>query len=216
MVIKIIVFIIAAVLFYAALCTSLNTYFKNEFKFPKKILFSDKKTAMLSAVAAVLSCVCLYFCDATAFGRIFLFYVFCIFLAAAAVTDIKKNIIPNKLILILAGIWLIYIIAYIIVDRSNGIASLISSLAGFIFSLLVFGVGYVFMKNKLGGGDVKLTLVMGLILTGDAIFGALIYGLGLSLVFAIAAMITKKMKMTDCMPFAPFLFLGTVAAIAVI
>ncbi|MCM1579479.1 MAG: hypothetical protein NC078_11840, partial [Ruminococcus sp.] len=112
-------------------------------------------------------------------------------------------------------IWAVYSGGYFAVEPGEGLAAIISSAAGFIFSLLVFGTGYVLMKNKLGGGDVKLTLAMGLILTGDVILGALIYALGLSIVFAAAALLSKKMTVKDCMPFAPFLFIGTAAAIAV-
>lgn len=215
MVVKITIFFIAAMMLYVMLCAALNTYFKKEFKYPKKMLYSDKDITVMAAAGAAISSAGLYFgFDSNSVLRLILFYVLCAFLAAAAVIDIKKRIIPNWIIFALFSVWAVYIvICFVFVG--NGIAALINSAAGFIFSLLVFGFGYLFMKNKLGGGDVKLTLVMGLILTGDAIFGAMIYGLGLSLIFALGAVITGKMKMKDCMPFAPFLFLGTAAAIAV-
>lgn len=213
---KIAIAVLAAVLFYSAVCTSLNIYYDSGILFPKRLIFLDKKSGMImSASAAALSCAALLAgVGIIPVHRLLLFYLFCIFLAAAAIIDFYERIIPNKVVLIIACIWLIYSIALLIYDVPLGIDSLVSSLSGFVFSLLVFGTGYLLMRSKLGGGDVKLVLVMGLVLTGDVIFGALVYGLGLSLLFALCAIITGKMKIRDTMPFGPFLFLGTAAAIA--
>lgn len=203
-------------LFYIILIFSMNNYFKTKKAYPEKLFKSDRDIMIMSAAGAVIACSGLFFgTDSNSPHRIILFYILMLFMAAAAITDIKKRIIPNKIVMWLCIIWAVYSGVYFIVDVEGGITALVSSAAGFIFSLLVFGVGYALMKNKLGGGDVKLTLAMGLILTGDAIFGALIYALGLSILFAAGALVTKKMTIKDCMPFAPFLFIGTAAAIAV-
>lgn len=206
----------SAVVFHIIMCAIINIGSESKLKFPQNILFSDKTGTVISAVGAALSCASLYIQSAkTDSFRLILLYILCIGLALATVSDIKTKIISNKLILALLCVWIIFSMLYFVIDIQVGTLNLIRSAVGFIFSLLVFGSGYLLMKNKLGGGDVKLTLVMGLILTGDAIFGALIYGLGASLIFSAGAVITKKMKMKDCIPFAPFLFWGTVAAIAV-
>ena len=213
---KILAAAVSAIVFYLIMCTVINTRSENKLNFPQNIMFSDKLSTVISAVGAIMSCTALYIQSAkTITLRLILLYILCIGLALATVSDIKTKIISNKLILALLCVWIIFSLIYFVIDFQIGLANIIMSFTGFIFSLLVFGSGYLLMKNKLGGGDVKLTLVMGLILTGDAIFGALIYGLAASLIFAAVAMITKKMKMKDSMPFAPFLFLGTAAAIAV-
>ncbi len=206
----------AAVIFYIALCCTMNRYFETGIKLPGSLIYSEKNITIICAAEAVISCTGLYFgTDSNSFFRLILFYVLCIFLAAAALIDIKKRIIPNRLVFILFCVWILYIVIMIIISSGNGVSELINSITGAVFSMFVFGIGYLLMKNKLGGGDVKLTVVMGLILTGDAIFGALMYALVLSLIFAAIALISKKMTIKDSMPFAPFLFLGTAAAIAV-
>lgn len=208
--------ILSALVFYIVLCFSMNKYFKTEIGYPKAFVFSEKNITVMCAVCAVISCIGLYLgTDSNPPYRSLMFYILFIFLACAAVIDIKKKIIPNRLVLTLFGIWTVYIILLIILSPDEGISELIKSITGALFSLLVFGAGYILMKNKLGGGDVKLTIVMGAVLTGDAVFGALIYALILSLMFAAIALISQKMKMKDSMPFAPFLFLGTAAAVAV-
>lgn len=213
---EILFFSLAAVLFHIIVCVLLNSVSEESPRFPKNIIHTDKLGTAVSAAGAAISCAALYIhFEKAGAVKLPILYILCIGLAVATVTDIKKNIISNRLVLVLLCAWGAYLAIYMMIDFQAGLLSLIGSVTGALFSLLVFGTGYLIMKNKLGGGDVKLTFVMGLILTGDAIFGALIYGMGLSLLFAAGALISGKMKMKDTMPFAPFLFLGTAAAIAV-
>ena len=210
----IVISVLTAAVSYCLLCAVANTYFELDIQPPKRFIMSDRANTIISAVCAVLIGVCAFFKAAKLpTERSVMMWLFLMFMAAAAITDIRKKVIPNKLVLLLLLTWLGYAVVCFAIYRMDVLTMLRESIIGFLFALLVFGTGYLLMKGKLGGGDVKLTAVMGLVLTSEGIFGAMIYALFLSLFFAIGAMLSGKMKAKDSMPFAPFLFIGSAVAI---
>lgn len=210
----IVIYILAAAFFYAAVCTFYNTYSGSELSFPKKIWESDKRTMLLSAVGGILSSVSLYISRADISMKTqVLYWAVMVILAVIALNDIEKKLIPNKLVLAILKIWIIYAALLMLTELENGIEMLIMSFSGFLYALVVFGIGYLIMKNKLGGGDVKLMIILGLVFTGRGVFGVIIYSLIFSMIFALGGIIIGKMKIKDTMPFAPFIFLGTVTAV---
>lgn len=208
--------VLSAPIMYMLMCLALNLYFESGIPFPKRMLMSDKKGTVCSVIGAICTAAVLIINPDIPAGRAVLWYGMSILLGVIAVIDLKTQTIPNKLVLYMLLMWGAYIAVLCIYNLEAGFIELIKSAAGFIFSLLVFGTGYIFMRNKLGGGDVKLALVLGLILTGDAIFGAMIYSFILSFLFALTGIIIGKLKPKDCISFAPFIFLGTMAAAAIL
>ena len=110
-------------------------------------------------------------------------------LAVLTVTDCKKQMVPNKIILILL--------------------LLCRALGGGLISGLIFLLCYLFSRGQMGAGDVKLAFVMGLYLTGERIMGALFYGTVLCCIYSIVQLIRKKLTLKNGVPMTPFLFLGT-------
>ncbi|MGN0642441.1 MAG: prepilin peptidase [Huintestinicola sp.] len=137
------------------------------------------------------------------------------FMAVIAAVDLQTKIIPNKLLIPLAVIWAAAVGIWFLCDIESAKEYCISSGMGFLFSLLVFGLGYIFMKRNMGGGDVKLSLIMGLYLTGDIIFGAVMFSLLLCALFSLIGMAAKKLTLKAAVPLGPFLFIGTLAAMLV-
>ncbi|MCM1579379.1 MAG: hypothetical protein NC078_11335, partial [Ruminococcus sp.] len=143
--------VLGAALFYVLLIFAMNRYFKTDKAFPENLVKSHKDIMIMAGAEAVIACTGLLFgLDSNPPQRLILFYVLLLFMGAAAITDIKKRVIPNKLITGLLLIWAVYSGGYFAADPAGGLAAVISSAAGLIFSLLVFGTGYVLMKNKLG------------------------------------------------------------------
>ena len=88
-----------------------------------------------------------------------------------------------------------------------------AAVAGGLFFLLVLITG-----GGVGLGDAKLAFFMGAMLGIDPIFSsptlrALIYGIVLGGVVALALLVTRLRSMKDYIPYGPYLCLGAVAAL---
>jgi prepilin signal peptidase PulO-like enzyme (type II secretory pathway) len=137
-------------------------------------------------------------------------YVTLFFMLWLAVTDIKEFVIPNKILLCWLAARVCLIVAGTLYTLSVEI--LFSSLAGALLMGLLFLLTYYLSKRTLGGGDVKYSFVMGLSLTLSLVVSAVFYGLVLCALFALCALLLKKMGRKDPVPLGPFLYMGTVTA----
>lgn len=130
-------------------------------------------------------------------------------LAAVTVTDIKKQIIPNKIIL--AGI--VLRICYAVAEFITLGSGYFEILKGDLFSLalvaVLFLIGVLIIKNGIGMGDIKLMLVMGIFQGITGFISSLFCSLLVSFVVAIAMLIMKKKTRKDSIPFAPSVLVGT-------
>lgn len=133
-----------------------------------------------------------------------------LFMLTLAVIDAKLYIIPNSILIMWLVFRLIFIALEVLVTFT--IYPVISSFLGAFIVFMLFLAVYYITKRSLGGGDVKLSFVLGLSLTTYFVFTAVFYALLLSAVFSIIALATKKLTRKDALPLGPFLFLGTVAA----
>ena len=93
-------------------------------------------------------------------------------LGILAVTDIKRKIIPNKILVLLLLFWTAGVSMLLILQTEFGLTILFESLAGGTIGGIIFLLCYLQSKGQLGAGDVKLVFVMGLYLTGERIIGA--------------------------------------------
>lgn len=129
------------------------------------------------------------------------------------VYDLKHKIIPDKIIypaIILAiGYWLLAI--------GTGYLNNTTSLAASLYPLLsAFGAGGFFYflaavsdGKWMGGGDIKLVFLMGLLLGFPNILVGLFLGFTLGAIFGITLIVLNKAKMQSEIPFGPFLITGT-------
>ena len=69
------------------------------------------------------------------------------------------------------------------------------------------------VKNSIGGGDMKLFVVMGLLLGLQGTWGAIFLSLIVSFIVAVALLITRKKSRKDAIPFGPALAAGTYLSI---
>lgn len=142
------------------------------------------------------------------FAEVAIDWVFVTTLAAVTLTDLEQRIIPNKILLVAA----ILFIAIAAPTDPGGLPErfIAAAAAGGILFLVVFAY-----PKGLGLGDVKLAATMGLFLgraVAPAIFTALLVGSVVGL-FMIARHGSAARKMA--IPFGPFLALGGVVGMLV-
>ena len=98
---------------------------------------------------------------------------------------------------------LIFILKWVCFDITNAIISLINGLLVFGVMLLVGFIGKkIYKRDALGGGDVKLSFVIGMILGIQLSMVSLIFSTFLALPYALATIVLKK---DSEVPFGPFI-----------
>lgn len=121
------------------------------------------------------------------------------------VSDIKYMIIPDKVLLVFA---VIFLLERIFLPLSPWWDSLLGAAAGFFLLLFIA----VISKGGMGGGDIKLFAVIGLALGTKLVlltfFFATLYGA----VFGIVGMLIGKVEKGKPIPFGPYIALGSLTA----
>lgn len=132
--------------------------------------------------------------------------VFLSMLLIVIISDYQTMIIPDS-ILIFFSLLLIFIKFFISGIDSIGI-SLINSLGTFIFMLLIKLLGdFLFKKESMGGGDIKLLGVFGFVLG----FPLSVITIFLSAFIALPiSLVVLKLKKTHEIPFGPFLSIAAI------
>ena len=121
-------------------------------------------------------------------------------------SDIEYMIIPDEVLVISA------IILLILNTIKGGILqlgfSIISGIVAFIimYTLKIFG-DTLFKKESLGGGDIKLMGVLGIIFNYQAIVADIFLASFIALPYALYITIRKK---DGLIPFGPFLSIGAI------
>lgn len=132
-------------------------------------------------------------------------WVFFAMLVAVAVIDIHHKIIPDEILV--AGLVLGLPCVFLV---SPG--RLLSGVIGFFVSGFILLAIALVSRGGMGGGDVKLSAVMGLFLGWPAIIVSLFLAFlagGLAGIFLLA---TGRKNRKDAVPFGPYLAAGGVAA----
>lgn len=133
-------------------------------------------------------------------------------LVAASVTDIRSRTIPNRLVLAVAALWLLWRCASVAIGCAQP-----SDAVGDVVGALLFGSGllaFVLVSERvsgrfmMGGGDVKLLSAVSLFLGLRLALVALLAACVVSLVFAAA-------RLARGIPFAPCIMCGTLVALLV-
>lgn len=120
--------------------------------------------------------------------------------------DIDHKLIPNRIVIAMLSIGLIYEL----VVRP---VSLLDALIGFFAASVPLLIIAFLSKGGIGGGDIKLMAVVGIFLGWKGVLLALFIGAVTGAIIGIIGMILKKKKRKDVIPFGPFLCLGILVAI---
>ena len=175
----------------------------------KKKLINDKAVIIDAIVTFILTGVITYLrYPAMMLEMKILTSVFLVVMATLSVCDIKKKIVPNRVILIALGIWMLVISIGVILHTEQGVALLGRSIIGGVIAGVIFLLVYLITKKKLGAGDVKFAFILGLYMTSSRMFGGIFYGSILCCVFSLVMIALKKLTFKSGVPMIPFLYLG--------
>lgn len=125
-------------------------------------------------------------------------------LSIISVSDISYYIIPDEVLIFFTAYFLI------ILTLSNGVmATLVHILSGFIMFCIMYTImllgNFLFKKESLGGGDIKLMFVIGLVLSPLPSLFVIFFGSLIALPISFIILLRKK---TRLIPFGPFLIIA--------
>jgi leader peptidase (prepilin peptidase) / N-methyltransferase len=118
------------------------------------------------------------------------------------VSDIRYMIIPDKVLLFFA---VIFIIERIFVPLSPWWDSLVGAFVGFTLLMLIAVVS----KGGMGGGDIKLFALLGFVLGWKMVLLAFFFSTLYGTAFGLIGMALGKVRRGEPMPFGPYIVLGT-------
>ena len=130
----------------------------------------------------------------------------------AAIIDLKKKKIPNKLILTMLAAWVLVMTPKLYLDTETAIGLLKDSALGLFFGGGMFLFVYLISRKGLGGGDVKFMAAAGLYLGFAGAIQTILFGTILAALTGLSLILLKKLGRKDTLPLAPFLFAGILAA----
>lgn len=127
---------------------------------------------------------------------------------ALSVYDLRWYILPDSMLRVL----LVFALGRHILAAVNGAsvdAWLIAPLAGGVGAFLFFYVLYVLGRGQwMGGGDVKLVFVLGLLIGGVGTIAALFIAFLSAAAVGIVLILLQRKGRRDMVPFGPFLLAG--------
>ena len=125
-------------------------------------------------------------------------------------TDYWEKVVPNRILLVMLMLWIVFTGMYGIRNTDKILIYMFGVILGLIFCSFSFGLCYLLSRGSMGAGDVKLSLVMALYMTGDYVVGTVFYGCVLCAVCSIGMLITKKVSRKTSIPLVPFLYAGMI------
>lgn len=152
-----------------------------------------------------ISFVFIYSQAADVAGMVSLIFLFCLFLVLFII-DCKEQILPDELLIILLLFCILYVFR---MPQEARILHLLSGLgagSGFLFLWLIT------RGRGLGFGDVKMSLLLGVLLGYPQIVIALYTAFLTGALVGAILIISKKAKMGSRIAFGPFLIVGTLVA----
>ncbi|RDU35117.1 prepilin peptidase [Neobacillus piezotolerans] len=121
------------------------------------------------------------------------------------VSDIHYMIIPDKVLLVFAGIFLFERLLWPLTPWWD---SLLGAAVGFVLLLLIALVS----KGGMGGGDIKLFAVIGFAVGTKLVLLSFLFATLCGAVFGVIGLMLRLVKRRQPIPFGPFIGLGSLVA----
>jgi leader peptidase (prepilin peptidase)/N-methyltransferase len=138
-------------------------------------------------------------------SELFIAWTLISLLVIIVVSDIAYMLIPDKVLLFFA---VIYFVLRFYLPLNPWWDSLLGCALGFSLLLLIA----IISRGGMGGGDIKLFALIGFIVGTKVMLLAFFLSCMYGAVFGIFAIIFKRLKRKQVIPFGPFIAIGTLSA----
>ena len=137
----------------------------------------------------------------------FIFYSFLLsILIAISFIDYDEQIIPDGLLLILlSGATIYKLLNYFLLKLP---LKLWDNIFGFLIGFTLFFLIALISKGSMGGGDIKLIALLGLILGLKKTLLNILLSFIIGAIVSIVLLLTKRKGRKDAIPFGPFINIG--------
>ena len=139
-------------------------------------------------------------------------YVLFVIIAAAAVVDYKRHIIPNVLILF-GLVFRSGVYAYEILSKAELKNILLNDLIGLAVGFGILAAASLLTRGSVGFGDAKLMGVTGIIAGSFCTYSTLLASLIVSTAVSLIGLARKKIGRKDSIPFGPCIAIGYIIAL---
>lgn len=124
--------------------------------------------------------------------------------------DFKEHIIPDRLILILFEIGMLFSI----IEGFDSLNIFIDRILGMVIGFGIFGIitligGLLAKKKAMGYGDVKLMAALGLIFGEIGILMIIVIAFLIAALVSIVLLVAKKKKFTEYIAFGPYISIAS-------
>jgi leader peptidase (prepilin peptidase)/N-methyltransferase len=137
--------------------------------------------------------------------ELFIYSVLFSALLVITMIDYRHQIIPNSTV--------IFILILGIINLFINMDNYLSYIIGFFVASVPLLILAIISGGKMGGGDIKLMAVAGLLLGWEYILLALMIGSIVGSVIGITLIMLKRIKRQEMIPFGPFLSFGIMIAL---
>ena len=124
-----------------------------------------------------------------------------------AYMDYKKQIIPNKLVLLGLLIFTVFLLHELLVLRIEPMILLTFYGSGLLLGGGVFVLCAVLTKGSMGMGDIKLYGMLGLLLGWEGIANVMFFSIVLVALYGIVMILRKIVSAKSLVPIGPFTFI---------
>ncbi|MDT0157563.1 A24 family peptidase [Microbacterium sp. ARD32] len=131
------------------------------------------------------------------------------------IVDARTHRLPNRIVLPTLGALTVLVLAEGLLTGDGG--RMLRALLGGLILGVFYAVMHLGSRQGMGGGDVKLAAVIGIVLTWHGWWTLLLGAAGafvLGALFAIALMLLKRANRSTRIAFGPWMILGAALAIA--
>ena len=169
---------------------------------------------LVGAVAAGVGLTAEFFVFSYSILKIFRYLLLYAALFFLAWIDHKQKRIPNKILSRLLVLRAILLVAEGAMFPRMALVIVLSSVLGMLLGGGMFLLARFLSKGGVGMGDVKLFAVIGSYVGSGSIMAVTFLTIVISAAYSIVMLAVKKVRWKEEIPFAPFIWIGTMLAMA--